>query len=136
MNKITSFQGKYRFLSNFEGNIPNGKTVEHHYQAAKTTIPYFQNQIMQCSTPGQAKRIGRKVPIRSDWENIKIDIMRNLVEQKFSVQPYKSLLLSTKDFYLEEGNTWGDTFWGICNGIGQNWLGKILMETREKLGKE
>ena len=72
--------------------------------------------------------------MRADWEVIKVDMMFNLVYDKFSKNPYlRDLLLLTKDFELEEGNNWGDTFWGVCDGVGENHLGKILMDVRTYL---
>jgi predicted NAD-dependent protein-ADP-ribosyltransferase YbiA (DUF1768 family) len=69
------------------------------------------------------------VPIRSDWDEVKVEVMRALVRIKFStdLQPH---LLSTGEAELVEGNWWGDQFWGVCDGKGENWLGRILMETR------
>jgi len=59
--------------------------------------------------------------------------MTDLVRQKFSNPQLAKQLLDTKDFELIEGNTWGDTFWGVCSGKGQNNLGKILMQIRNEL---
>lgn len=136
MNKIESFQGEHRFLSNFwhvyvtyDGEVY--PTVEHAYQAAKTLNPEFRKAICYATT-GEAKRMGRQVPMRPDWEAIKIDVMRDLLKQKFTEEPeLRELLLATGDAELIEGNTWNDYFWGVCNGNGQNWLGKLLMEVRE-----
>lgn len=136
---IKEFQGKYRFLSNFwpakvflDGfQYP---TVEHAYQAAKTFDLKKREEIRNADKPGLAKRLGKKVSIRKDWEKIKISIMYNLVKQKFfNNSILKESLLSTGDEELIEGNTWNDTFWGICNGVGQNNLGKILMKIRNEI---
>lgn len=62
--------------------------------------------------------------------------MENLIHQKFSQEPLRSQLLNTGEEELVEGNTWGDTYWGICNGKGQNNLGKILMKVRNQLRQE
>lgn len=138
MNKIESFQGEHRFLSNFwhvyvryDGELY--PTVEHAYQAAKTLNPEFRMAIATATT-GEAKRMGRQVPMRADWDSIKIDVMRDLLRQKFTEEPeLRDLLLATGDAELIEGNTWGDYFWGVCNGEGQNNLGKLLMEIRDGL---
>ena len=114
MDAITSFSGKYTFLSNFTGDI-NGKTAEHYYQAFKTTDPTWQQRILDCDTPGQAKKLGRQAPLRKDWNAVRLDVMRQIVTRKFSVEPYKSLLLITGDAELIEGNTWG-----VCKGRGEN----------------
>lgn len=133
---ITSFSGKYEFLSNFyyspvtyEGiTYP---TVEHAFQAAKTFDVTERRRISEMKTPGMAKRAGRRVLLREDWEAVKFDIMKTLVTQKFEDEKLKQLLLDTGDEELVEGNTWHDTCWGVCNGVGQNNLGKILMSVRK-----
>jgi ribA/ribD-fused uncharacterized protein len=137
MNKIESFSGQYRFLSNFfptpvffEGlHYPS---VEHAFQAAKTLDNDLRIQVMSTSTAGEAKRIGRTLPIRSDWETIKIDIMLTLLREKFQNSILRQALLATGNAELIEGNWWGDTFWGVCRGQGENHLGKLLMEVRNE----
>ena len=136
---IESFSGFYYFLSNFygcpveyEGILYPG--VEYAYQAAKTLDDEQRKDILMSANPGVAKRRGRRVTIREDWEEIKLDVMRELVSEKF--QNHTSLrsdLLDTEDAELVEGNHWGDTFWGMCDGVGRNHLGKILMEVRAEL---
>jgi ribA/ribD-fused uncharacterized protein len=107
-------------------------SVEHAYQAAKTLDDSQRERIGRCLKAGEAKRMGRLVTMREDWDEVKIDVMRSLVEQKFTRhENLGNRLLDTGDQHLEEGNTWGDTFWGTCNGKGENHLGKILMEVRE-----
>jgi len=140
---ISSFQGPYRFLSNFwlcsiefEGEIY--PSVEHAYQASKTTSQLERKRIRQAVSSGMAKRIGRHVTIRSNWDDIKLATMYDLVKQKFSADGaggiyLRYLLLHTGDDHLEEGNTWGDTFWGVCRGQGENHLGIILMSVRSEL---
>ena len=74
--------------------------------------------------------------MRPDWNDIRVDIMRNIVNAKFTQNPdLMNKLLETNDAELLEGNWWKDTFWGICNGEGENNLGKILMEIRDKYKK-
>ena len=136
---INKFSGEYNFLSNFypveiffEGmHYP---TVEHAYQASKTIFPLIKRAIQLCKTPGQVKRLGNKTPLRGDWEDVKEFIMETLVSQKFSNDPELiKKLVATGDEELVEGNSWGDTFWGVYNGVGRNNLGKILMKVRRKL---
>lgn len=83
--------------------------------------------------PREAKKWGTTIPIRQDWEDVNLDIMRELTRKKFSHPSFAKKLLDTGDIVIEETNYWHDTFWGVCNGIGENWLGKILMEVREEL---
>lgn len=134
---IEQFSGQFRFLSNFHPctvylDATAYPSVEHAYQAAKTSIlPLrvpFQSFRM---TAGQAKRQGRKLPIRSDWEQIKVAMMKTLVMSKFeNSSELRRLLLATGLQPLVEGNHWNDYFWGKCYGVGENHLGKILMEVR------
>jgi len=135
--KILGFFGKYRFLSNFymvqityDGiKYPS---VEHAYQAAKSTIPLVRELIANMSTPQEAKKAG-KMLYRPDWKDINLGIMEELIRQKFKYVHLQHLLLDTENAYLEETNTWRDVFWGVCNGIGENHLGKILMKVREDI---
>ncbi len=85
-------------------------------------------------TPGEAKKYGRTVVMRSDWDEVKLEVMENIVRAKFMQLPYlREKLLLTEDIILEEGNTWGDTFWGVYDGEGTNHLGLILMKVRKEL---
>ena len=138
---ITSFSGKYRFLSNFAYGVKikddfglEYPTVEHAYQAQKTTDLKLRECFLT-GTPGQAKINGRRVEVRKDWYDINISLMKDFLRQKFSQEPFKTKLLETQDAVLVEGNTWGDTFWGVCNGIGKNMLGKLLMEVRAEINE-
>jgi ribA/ribD-fused uncharacterized protein len=135
-NKIESFSGDFRFLSNFwpctinfEGLI--FPSVEHAYQAAKTLDLNTREEIRIAKTPGIAKKLGKKVELRKDWNLVKISVMKTCLLQKFSDETLKFKLLKTTPLYLEEGNNWGDVFWGICNGVGENNLGKLLMQIRD-----
>lgn len=137
--KIDSFSGEYRFLSNFwpsevELDSVLFPTVEHAYQAAKTLDKFERLEVLECNTPKHARTKGRKVTVRSDWEDVKIDIMTSLVRQKFTKhEDLKEKLLATKNCELIEENYWGDTFWGVCKEEGKNNLGKILMKIREEI---
>jgi len=138
MPDITSFQGEYRWLSNFwvcpfehEGFL--FPTAEHAYQLAKCTNPQDAQKIADAPTPGQAKKLGRRVQVRSDWEKVKVPLMQSIIHSKFKVPELREKLLATDRAQLIEGNTWGDTFWGVCNGVGENYLGRILMAVRAEL---
>jgi len=139
---ITSFRGDYWFLSNFSLAVVDFEgitftSVEAAFQAAKT-LDIEERKRFTRYQPGEAKKEGRKLKLRSDWEEVKDDIMYKLVYAKFSNVSlgYKDKLLKTGDEYIREENTWGDRYWGTCNGIGQNKLGKILMRVREELRAE
>jgi ribA/ribD-fused uncharacterized protein len=134
---IAKFDGEYRFLSNFyypayvELDGVLYRTVEHAYQAAKTLDLDLRHKISNAPT-AKAKRLGQNVELRPDWETVKIDIMRDLLTQKFSYHELREKLLATGTEELVEGNWWRDTFWGQCPlGNGQNWLGRLLMEIRD-----
>lgn len=138
MNAIKRFSGDYRFLSNFYSSIVtlDGSyyaTVEHAFQAAKTIHISERVAIYVADTPGEAKRLGRKVTLRPDWEETKVSMMLGLLFQKFSDPVLKIRLLATGDAELVEGNTWKDVFWGVCNGVGNNQLGKLLMLVRASI---
>lgn len=138
---IDKFDGKYAFLSNFypcdvfsAEDMLVYPSVEHAFQAAKVKDVETKRAFQVAPSPAAAKKLGKQVPLRDDWKNIKLDVMYNLVWSKFvnnSELRYK--LLSTDDAELVEGNTWGDTFWGMCKSVGDNHLGKILMNVRDEL---
>lgn len=135
---VGRFTGPYRWLSNFyECQIDvDGilyPTVEHAFQAHKTLDPELRYKIALLGPPSAAKSAGRNLTLRPDWEEVKIDVMRDLLRQKFSQRFFGKLLLQTGDSHLEEGNYWGDRFWGTCGGTGENNLGKLIMEIREEL---
>lgn len=150
---INSFSGEYRFLSNFypiihgseefrvtpvirdstnsiEYNKTFFETVEAAYQAAKR--PELCSVFAQLS-PKDAKLLGRHVNMSPGFEFIKLELMEDLVRQKFTKSEYlKQKLLDTGTQELVEGNNWGDRFWGV-DGVGENHLGKILMKVRGEL---
>lgn len=137
--KIDDFRGPYRWLSNFQESRVHYAgvgfpTVEHAYVAAKQhTWENFRN-VLLCTTPREVKNYGRTVKLRDDWDYIKLLIMNDLIREKFHIhEELREKLILTGGAYLEEGNTWNDTYWGVCNGVGENNLGKILMKTREEI---
>jgi ribA/ribD-fused uncharacterized protein len=140
MSEIKGFFGPYRFLSNFfPANVHFADaiypTVEHAYQAAKFQESHRRDMIKKAVGPRHAKLLARSMPITTaNWEEMKADIMYDLVYYKFSHDDrLQEKLLATGDAYLEETNHWGDNYWGVCNGEGQNVLGNILMEVRTLL---
>ena len=138
MTKIQGFQGEYRFLSNFwpcSITFVNQvyPSVEHAYQAAKTTSTLHRMQIQKAKDAAVAKKFGKEVMPRDGWDDDKYDYMLSFVRQKFAVEPLRKMLLDTGDAYLEETNWWGDTYWGVHNGVGENHLGHILMKVRAEI---
>ncbi len=140
--KIEEFKGEYRFLSNFWYNpVRMGSrmypTNEHAFQAAKTNVTSQRDEIRFASTPAQAKLLGRSVTLCENWEEIKLEVMYRINRQKFRYnEELKDKFLSTLGMELVEGNNWGDEYWGVCNGVGENHLGKILMHIRYELIQE
>lgn len=133
--QIRAFLGPWRFLSNYwlaEMRF-NGRVflcAEAAYQAQKCAnaddVPAFSGM-----RGGDAKARGQKVALIAGWHDKRIDVMRAVVTAKFDQHAHlREKLLATGDAILVEGNQWRDTFWGVCNGTGANWLGKILMDLR------
>lgn len=137
---INEFSGQYRFLSNFWSCYVSYDgvwypSVENAYQAAKM-LKIEDRLKFEHVKASEAKRLGRLLPMKDDWDDERVDVMYQLVKQKFS--QYKELetrLALTDDQQLEEGNWWGDTFWGTVNGKGDNNLGKVLMRVRSEIVK-
>lgn len=151
---IKEFRGQYGFMSNFaeceiyyEGySYP---TTEHAFMAQKS-----DEQVLHGTTPENIKHIdwaeycsisghsaseikqqAREVELRPDWDEVKIQVMTDVLRLKFNQEPFKSKLLATGNQNIQEGNTWKDTFWGIDlkTGEGENHLGRIIMKIREEL---
>jgi ribA/ribD-fused uncharacterized protein len=134
---ITSFSGSFKFLSNFyrhpfRFDDQDWPTAEHAYQWMKTLDPVERGKIRNAPTPGKAKALGRKVMLRNDWESIRIPVMLQILQAKFRDLGLAEMLILTEPRECIEGNAWGDVFWGQCNGIGENWLGKLLMLVRSQ----
>lgn len=147
MAVIDNFRGEYKFLSNFYLTpvMHEGMTYrssEHAYQATKTLDMLLRRGIQVLTSPGSAKVVGDALPLRPDWEDIKVDVMRTILRVKFSKgSDLSALLMATSPHELIEGNRWHDNFWGVCRCPGcsggvpseqLNWLGKLLMERREQ----
>lgn len=137
---IDEFRGQYYFLSNFyeddlyfiqyDGLFYNN--AEAAFQSAKLLDKVQRRQFCNLNA-SDAKRFGRRVQLRPDWEQVKDNIMYEIIKSKFSIKHLREMLLATGDAILIEGNTWNDTYWGMCRGKGKNMLGKILMRVREEL---
>lgn len=138
MEVIREFIDAYAFLSNFYHSPVKYRNLiylnaEAAFQAQKESCEKDKEQYTRMN-PAQAKLVGRNCNLREDWEEIKEQTMYEIVKAKFTQnEALARLLLATDDAYLEEGNWWHDTTWGVCNGVGQNKLGKILMRVREEL---
>jgi ribA/ribD-fused uncharacterized protein len=134
---IDSFSGEYRFLSNFApcpirlGGLVYPST-EAAYQAAKTRDPNERLAFTSASASA-AKALGRAVTLRPGWEKMKEEVMLACLRQKFKRHPYREKLIATGTAKLIEGNHWGDTYWGVCNGKGENRLGELLMQVRDEI---
>lgn len=136
MEKIDRFTGEYEFLSNFYENAPLEYKGLHYtnseaaFHAQKTLDPEKQKEFTTLN-PGESKKMGRSLELRPDWEDVKLDIMYEVCKAKFTQNPsLKERLIETGDAELIEGNTWYDQYWGVCDGVGENHLGIILMRIR------
>ena len=135
---IDRFRGEYAFLSNFH-RAPFAwrgrtfETAEAAYQSRKTRDHREREHIRNAPTPAAAKRFGRRVALRADWEYVKDNVMHAVLMAKFAVPALRDALLATGDAELVEGNTWGDTYWGVCKGKGRNQLGRTLMRIRDDI---
>lgn len=137
---INEFNGQYLWLSNFWLTTITYEdivypSVENAFQASKYDNSDDRFQFISCS-PGIAQRLGRKAKIADieKWDANKDDLMKQLISQKFLKGSFLAdKLLGTYNFELIDGNTWNDTYWGVCNGIGENRLGKIIMSVRAKI---
>ncbi|MDO5134021.1 MAG: NADAR family protein, partial [Eubacteriales bacterium] len=110
---------------------------EAAFQAQKTFSDDFRTTFTTLA-PSEAKRKGRRVRLRQDWEQVKDGIMEEIVRAKFTQNPeLRKQLLATGNADLIEGNHWNDRYWGVDarTGAGENHLGKILMKIREELLK-
>ncbi len=138
MEDIKGFFNEYSWLSNFyEASVEwDGReypSTEAAYQSAKTLNINKRVKFTEMS-PRQSKREGRRLTIRFDWDDVKDQVMYEVCMSKFTRHPdLKQKLLDTGDVYLEETNYWGDIYWGVCDGVGENKLGKTLMKIREEL---
>lgn len=137
---IKEFQGEFRWLSNFtrcyihlDGR--DFSSVEHAYMSAKSDDPDWKHFCETENSAGLVKRRSRYITLVDNWDDIKVDIMRECINQKFDDPFLKAKLLATEDCHIQEGNMWNDKFWGVClkTGKGQNILGKLIMEKREML---
>lgn len=139
MTVIREFNGEYRWLSNFWPVLIKVEGITYHhvegaYMAMKTTSIEERRDIALMVNPGMAKRAGKQVTLRPNWDKMKVRVMYNLLKLKFAPgSDLASKLLATEDILLVEGNNWNDTFWGVCRGQGQNRLGLLLMRVRNEL---
>ena len=137
--EINNLRGS--FLSNFyESSIElDGivyRNAEAAYQAMKSNDSLVRVKFINLNG-ASAKALGKKIELRKDWNDIKLDMMYKIVKNKFMQNStITKLLIDTNDKVIIEGNNWGDIYWGICNGKGENNLGKILMKVREEMKYE
>jgi ribA/ribD-fused uncharacterized protein len=146
---IYGFFKEHRFLSNFHVCSIVYEDIEYTsteaaYQAAKIYYPESKLKTnvergrIAAMTPSESKKETHmesfKAMIRPDWDNVKLDVMYVINKYKFTQHPeLREMLLETGDKYLEETNWWGDIFWGVCNGEGENQLGMMLMRIRNEI---
>lgn len=146
MSRIERFSGEYRFLSMFYPHTIRGAhglvypTGEAAFHGGKNPDPKVRAWIAAAPTPSVAKRRGRLVALRPDWDQHRHVVMRAVLKAKFTDPHLANRLLATGDAVLIEGNHWHDQYWGCCRcgrpacaEPGENWLGRHLMELRDEL---
>lgn len=144
MRATPNFDNEFTFCSNFaaceiEYNGHKYKTTEHAFQAAKADNEEERQWVADAATPGEAKRRGRQVHLRKDWEVVKDQIMLDIIRIKFQNPDMRWRLVKSRDWILCENNYWHDNYWGNCTCercqdiFGQNRLGNILMQVREEV---
>lgn len=136
MENRVNFRGELAFLSNmyktniyFEGQI--WPSAENIYQSFKTNNE-LERSIFVTMTPQQSKAYWKSAPIRNPSFMVnRLEYMKLALEAKFNQNPFLlSKLCELPDERITETNTWGDTFWGTCNGVGEDHLGKLLKEIK------
>jgi hypothetical protein len=137
MTAIGPFAGPWAFLSNFYPSPVEWQgrlypTVENAFQAAKTDDPAALERLTELP-PDQAAELGRLVPLRPDWEAVKLGVMAELLALKFEIPALRRRLLATGQAELLNIAWWGDLTWGMAKGRGANHLGRLLMELRAGL---
>lgn len=132
---IDLFDGEHRFLSNFYGVPVSYNGIRYLNNEAAFQAQKDPERALEFADlpPNKAKRLGRRVSLRPDWDTVKDQIMYELNQRKYAHPNMRAKLLATGDRELIEGNHWNDRYWGVCNGTGQNKLGKILMTIRAEL---
>ncbi|MEZ4941758.1 MAG: NADAR family protein [Saprospiraceae bacterium] len=141
---IWKFDKAYKWLSNFAPCtiVINGiayPSVEHAFMSAKSNDVRWYLKCTDASIkPGTIKKMSRGILLLPNWDSIKVSVMRDCLNQKFRQEPYKTLLIETGDVFIQEGNFWGDTFWGVDlkSKTGENHLGKLIMAIRDELKNE
>ena len=127
MDRVPSFRDDLYFLSNmFPCKVQEFSCVESYFQAMK--CPDRADEFIGLNGY-QAKALGRRVKLRTDWNDERISVMRGILFIKFQGKLLERLKAIEGE--IVERNTWNDTFWGVCNGKGENHLGKLLMEVRD-----
>lgn len=141
MTYYSQFRGNLNFLSNmyeskFVIDSIEYKSVEHYFQSMKTLNEEEKRNIINSKNPMEAKKIGKEVKLRKDWNSIKDTVMFDGVFAKFKQnKDLAAKLLHTDDSLLVEKNSWGDRYWGVDydTNIGLNKLGKILKKVKTLL---
>lgn len=129
------FRNEYWFLSNMypckiRVNGLEFKCAEACFQSFKTTDTELRAKFQHLNG-FEAKKLGKKIKLRPDWNDIRLEVMRRVVYAKFHQNPeLQKLLADVQGWCIVEDNTWHDTFWGKCDGVGENWLGCILTAIR------
>ncbi len=109
--------------------IKEDQVIDHKF----ISVQDCQEMISRIKDPSTVKKLGKVLKVRKDWDSVKLKIMEWAVNEKFKDPELEKMLIDTGNEELVEGNWWNDTYWGVCNGVGENNLGKILMRVRDKI---
>lgn len=140
-NKITEFKGEHNWLSNFFpcNILVDGEwypSVEHAYMSHKCDNPWWKSKCRDRATSAaEIKRLSKLVNLVEGWDDMRISVMQKCLEAKFRLPAFANKLIETGDAIIEEGNNWGDEFWGINlkTGAGSNNLGILILQIRNNI---
>lgn len=131
-NEWQVFRNPYHVYIEYEDIV--FPSTEHAYHAAKSTNMDFRRSLVDLPW-NEARQRGRATKLRPGWEDgLKLQVMEEVNLIKYTTNKFcYDKLMSTRGYELIEGNWWGDRYWGVCNGVGENHLGLILMKIRQRL---
>lgn len=136
---MASFRGEKYFLSNMypcpvtikiKGELITFKSSESVFQALRS--PDRLKEFIPLNG-FEAKKHAKSCARRADWFDVSLDVMMYALRCKFTQNPDLAAKLMALEGDIVEVNEWHDTFWGVCNGVGENHLGKLLMQLRDEL---
>ncbi len=135
INFYSNVNSGYAWLSNFYDSPIRWRqreyaTAEHLYQAMKATNIEDHILVQSAPSPAHAKKAGRSIEMRPDWDMVRLDVMRGVLMLKFArTKVLAKWLLDTGTAPLVETSP-HDRYWGRTPTGGQNKLGQLLVARR------